>query len=293
MINFVNPESGSTLADSQGPSHCGLSKVAGQFNWRDLKHDEFGVPVLSATEIESIAEQVLEKYSPLALAKPKPTPVIEIIAQLRAAKGLTSVITDLGSRGDSKILGKVNFSENTLYLDESLVHEREIQQRFTAGHELGHWIIHRRNFRNWKFGGSRSEWLEIEGTRISKEPARTPREWIEWQANQFSAALIMPRSTIMQALVEAQLSIRISKNRGHIWLSDTPQSKQDYETLVNLIAKTYAVSRKSAEISLRSLDMINEDSSYKLRQQNASEVLSNMNLNSKKSNRGPSSNQSY
>lgn len=248
-----------------------------------MRYDEFGVPVLSTAEIESIAEQVLAKHCQSVLTKPKHTPVVEIIDRLCESTRLICKITDLGNRGDSKILGKVNFSERTLYLDPSLTYEREIQMRFTAGHEIGHWVIHRWNFLNWKITGSRSEWVEIEGTRLGAAPVRTPREWIEWQANMFSAALIMPRRTILRALIEAQFSIGTLKNFGHIWLSDTPQSKQDYEALITLISKTYGVSKKSAEIRLRSLDMISEDSSYRSRKRDASDALSNMNLNREKS----------
>jgi hypothetical protein len=113
-----------------------------------IKYNSDGIPVLSAREIETVAYELLQKYCPDVLCKPSMTPVIEIIDQLGKRTGLLFAIEDLGFKRIAKVLGKVSFHKKTMYLDPSLEGERAAAFRFTAAHEIGHWVLHRYNYKN-------------------------------------------------------------------------------------------------------------------------------------------------
>ncbi len=224
-----------------------------RFNPTQLKYDEDGVPILTAAEIEEIATAVLEKHCAVVLREPRLTPVIEIIEALGKSTQLRSIVTDLGTRGNYKILGRVNFSQRVLSLDTLLMTERKVQMRFTAGHEIGHWILHRWNYENWRFPSPQAAQHDLEDTEDSFGQLKpcSSRDWIEWQANAFAAALIMPCTTVHKALVETQKSLGIKRNLGIVWLSDAAYSRRDFLDVANRLSDIYAVSRDSIRVRLK------------------------------------------
>jgi Zn-dependent peptidase ImmA (M78 family) len=244
------------------------------FDPKKLRHDNDGVPILKATEIEQIATEVLEKHCPAVLHKPAMTPVIEIIEALEKTTDLTSVIVDLGFKGNAKILGKVNFTQRCLSLDQLLITEREIQMRFTAAHEIGHWILHRWNYKKWKFPPSdlTPDNLQDDEDSLCRLEQRSPRDWLEWQANVFAAALIMPRATFLKALIEAQILTGIKRNIGIVWVSDAGYSQRDLVSVLDRLSVVYAVSIASVRVRLNTLKLIHDEAAAKTR--SAVEVLS-------------------
>jgi len=94
------------------------------FNPKRLNYDRDGVPYLKVTEVEAIAYEVLAKYSSHVLTTPCISPVAEILKGLHQNTGLQIGWEDLGYKGTAKILGKVSFSRQTLFLDVSAYRTR-------------------------------------------------------------------------------------------------------------------------------------------------------------------------
>ena len=228
------------------------------FDQNNLNYGEDGVPILRAKEIEQVATEVLEMHWPRALLRPTTTPIMEILKALEKTTHLKSVIGDLGYKGNAKILGRVNFPQKLLSLDTLLTTERKIQMRFTAAHEIGHWILHRWNYENWKFESSPPvhDNFEDDENSLCRLEQRSPQEWLEWQANVFAAALIMPRATFQRALAETQYSLGIRRNIGIVWMSDTKYSRRDYMLSVERLAEVYGVSLASVKIRLETQNLI-------------------------------------
>jgi hypothetical protein len=227
------------------------------FDPNKLTYGNEGVPILKATEIEQIATQVLEKHCPLVLQKPEITPVNEIIKRLGQTTKLESAIADLGTKGNAKILGKVNFPLRLLSLDRVLTTERKTQMQFTAAHEVGHWILHRWNYKMWRFPSSKvtPDNLEDDDDSLAQRKRRSPREWLEWQANVFAASLIMPRETFRTALIQAQKSIGITRNLGIVWVSEEEYSKRDLLLVARGLSGVYDVSVTSVLVRLNRLEL--------------------------------------
>jgi Zn-dependent peptidase ImmA (M78 family) len=225
-----------------------------KFDPQKLKYSSNGIPILSAREIEAIASELLQKYCPDVLCKPSMTPIAEIIRHLGERTGLLFSMEDLGFQGTAKILGKVNFHRKTLYLDISLDNEREAAFRFTAAHEIGHWILHRYNYKNWKLEIDDS--LQDDDGTLCRLEKRTQSDWLEFQANVFAASLVTPREMFIVALKQIQQKMGINKNVGRIYLSNAPSSRRDYETTVSKISRVFHVSKKSVRVRMKTLHLI-------------------------------------
>jgi len=228
------------------------------FEPKKLHYDNDGIPILNVNMIESISEELLEKHFPAILTSPSITPVIEVINKLERT-GINYQKENLGHKGSAKILGQVNFSKKILSLDLSLFDSRKIQLQFTAAHEIGHWVLHRYNYRKWKFTeNNRPDILEDDENTLCRLEKKTALDWLEWQANVFAAALIMPNRTFFKTLETAQKDIGINRNLGKIFLTDEHYSKRDFSNVIGKLAKIYDVSKKSLEIKLRTSGRIIE-----------------------------------
>ena len=260
MIDSINNEGGGTPI---------------KFDPQKLKYNPNGIPILSVREIETIADELLQKYCPGVLRKSSMTPVVEIIRHLGERTGLAFVMDDLSFQGTAKILGKVNFRRKVLYLDVSLENELKAAFRFTAAHEIGHWVLHRYNYKNWKLEMDGS--LQDDDRTLCRLENRTQSDWLEFQANVFAASLVTPREMFIVALKQIQQKMGINKNVGRIFLSNAPSSRRDYETIVSEISQIFHVSRGSVRVRMKTLHLIEgEDKADKTIRVNPMTVLTSL-----------------
>jgi Zn-dependent peptidase ImmA (M78 family) len=107
------------------------------------------------------------------------------------------------------------------------------RQRFTIAHELGHLLLH----------GYRTPHAD---KQFRLRDARSSEGSVleEIQANQFAAELLMPRAMIMKAIEHHGFQ--------HAPANELLEEEQ-FETLVNKLAKDFGVSRQAMTIRLSSL----------------------------------------
>ncbi|HEV2694185.1 MAG TPA: ImmA/IrrE family metallo-endopeptidase [Verrucomicrobiae bacterium] len=247
MIDSINYEGGGGHAIAFAPSK--------------LRYNKFGGPILSSYEIEEISRELLLNHCPHVLRKPCAIPVAEIIKKLYERTGMLFAKEDLGYIGTAKVLGKVSFHKKTLFLDHCLFGEREAAFQFTVAHEIGHWILHRYNYKNWKFNTRHSAMggLWDDDNTMSMLEDRAQIGWLEYQANVFAASLITPREMFIAAVRQIQIQIGITKNIGRIYLSEHAYSRRDYEAIINQLSLIFRVSKKSAYIRTKTLKLTEGD----------------------------------
>jgi len=250
------------------------------FNPKSLRYNQHGVPYLRATEIESIAYEVLEKYCPQALKVPSIVPVAEIIVGLHENTGLLLRWEDLGSKGPAKILGKVNFRQRTLFLDVSLDKELKPAFRFTAAHEIGHWVLHRYNWKNLRLdvGKQPADEFDDDQASLCRLDQRTPRDWLEYQANVFASSLVMPRAPFQEAVASAQIEMGIKRNLGVVYRNPNYSSTRDFQQLVSRLVLKFDVSRASVEVRLRTLKLLMDEAAQGTK--SAKQIILTGNMNS-------------
>ncbi|MDB6031219.1 MAG: hypothetical protein JWM16_1557 [Verrucomicrobiales bacterium] len=231
------------------------------FDPRGLKYSSDGIPYLKKAELEDVAHEVLAKHCPSVFEKPSFTPVLDIIGGLMATTPLKHAIEELGYNGKAKILGKVSFHLKSLFLDIALTHERKIQFRFTAAHEIGHWILHRYNYKNWRLEGKKvnADHLEDDEDSLCRLEEKSPLDWLEWQANVFASALVMPKEPFIYALVKNQKTLGIDKNLGLVFVSNNQKSNLDYQNILTSLSSLFDVSKQSVRVRLHALGMLQDE----------------------------------
>ncbi len=184
-----------------------------------------GVPVLTKYEIDTVAEILLQDYNPQVLYEPG---ALDIEHFCENYVGLEMDYQDLSH--NQSILGMMVFSDclvpvydvdrkeakyvkanaGTVLIDNGLLGPEQIRRgRFTVGHEVGHWLLHKNKYKsNQGSPSSLDSGNSGTGTFIkcravdvgNRRRFICDNDWLEWQADYMSSALLMPRTTFAQVV---------------------------------------------------------------------------------------------
>lgn len=182
--------------------------------------------ILSRDDIDFEAQSILKEFYPIGLEKPCEIPLDDIIDKM----GINLVYRRLSKNKD--ILGVCIFDEgkvpiydeegniryevfqpNTIIINSNLVDDDDIRYGSTIGHELGHYVtqgdlyiknknqisLFDLNIQDVAIICKRESSL-IEGLAIERKNLVTKLDWMEWQANYFSSAIIVPKITLLNYL---------------------------------------------------------------------------------------------
>jgi len=218
--------------------------------------DENDVPVLSADAIELKAEEVISFFDRNILDVPQRTPLLNFIEELHNKFNvIRNYSLSLGTTKHGKtILGKTQLKPKGLFVDISLVNDSRFN--FVLAHELGHLVYHR--FVDIKRTGYKEQ--ELVDTEIDfvtgKKNLKTARAWIEWQANYFASALLIPIATVRKAVVEKQKEKGIKRNLGQIILEAKQYSVSDYKEIQKHLELVYSVNATNVECRLKDMGIL-------------------------------------
>ena len=181
------------------------------------------VPYLADADIEASANTLLVEYARRKGIEFRPPLLVEDI--LEDHLGLHLGFDDLRTRlGVPDVLGALWIDTKEVMVDQTLAPDEQpsvlTRFRFTLGHEIGHWQLHRELALAQRLQPS----LFQQSTgpsiicRTSQQRAR-----IELQANAFAAALLMPRRAVTahwQRLIGPErLKVSELKDRGGAFLA--------------------------------------------------------------------------
>lgn len=219
--------------------------------------DENGVPVLSRQDIELKAEEVISYFDKNILEEPQPTPLVEFIKILnKRFHLLIGLKKDLGeTKSGKKVLGKTQLKPLGIHIDTSLLKD-DSRFNFVLGHELGHVVLHR-DIDTKRTGYEEQEIVDTEiDFKTGKKNLSIPRDWIEWQANYFSSTILMPRQTIMAAVIKKQQEMGFTKNFGQIYLEPKGYSRKDYLEIREHLKFKFAVNVTNIQVRLKDLGIL-------------------------------------
>ena len=164
----------------------------------NIQVDRHGVEVLDAEAVEERALQTIRAFDPVLVSAPRSIPVEEFVRQLAENRVLEyEPSADLGN-----VLGRCWFSTPRIEINRAL---EGPWRRFVLAHELGHFTLHRH------LKVLRRDYVEDYARTIHEGAPPTPpaREWMEWQANRFAAALLAPLPTLAVVAQEALEETRL------------------------------------------------------------------------------------
>ena len=190
-----------------------------------FKKNRENVPILSKPEIDSISERYAAEFMPEIIQNPQPFNIdgfvenyldLQLDYQYLSNDGRYLGMTIFNDTNrvivflpEQKCADYVHADEGTIIIDNSLLSgNQDHRYRFTLGHEAGHWIFHRSYFgynpnqitffeMNIPFIQCR----EINRNYIGIDSLNWDNErWMEWQADKFSAGILMPKSSVRALL---------------------------------------------------------------------------------------------
>jgi len=140
-------------------------------------------PELTDDAIERASNKLLHEFFATCGGEiTLPVPVERIAEKFL---GYRIELTDQGLFADPAFLGGVDFQTETIFVNAS-VENHDGRYAFTIAHELGHHVLHRMQFLSYQPEGE-------EGIMCRSS---TKRPMIEYQADRFAAALLMPSEAL-------------------------------------------------------------------------------------------------
>jgi len=212
---------------------------------------------LSRNDIDARAQEVLLHFDPRALFRPR-SPIYEVVVGLKDKFGIDfGFDEDLGfsSRG-KKILGRFEFESRRILVDRVLPADSP-RFRWTLCHEIGHLVLHRKLNPKLIFRVKSAVVDTATELRFARKPQRSELDWIEWQANQFAAALLLPRVIVGTTLGAVQHEFGIPR-LGRIYLDDQTCNVRDYAAVLHEVSIRLNVSRTVLRIRLLNLGILTD-----------------------------------
>jgi Zn-dependent peptidase ImmA (M78 family) len=218
---------------------------------------------LTRHDIDVKAEEVILSFDPHAFAR-QTSPIYEVTKCFAEQYGVIFRFEeDLGySKRGNKILGRFDFTPRRILLDKLLPHDSP-RFRWTLCHEIGHLVLHRKIDRKLIIRRRPHLVDTREQLRFIRTAAKTEVEWIEWQANQFASALLLPRPLVHTTIAAVQRELEISRP-GSIYVDEQRENLRSYAATMATASARLNVSRTVLRIRLLNLGiLVDARSSYR------------------------------
>lgn len=181
-----------------------------------------GTYILSKEEIDFEAEYILSQYYEKCLLQAQPTPIENLIEKMGLTLKYNRLSNDLSVLGafvfnkglvetfDDDISNNIDVDDRTIIIDSILAETEDPRLVFTYGHELGHYVtqydlIHINKSQISLFDDNnetqiasicKREFFEDSWFNPQKKKLVTKEDWMEWQANYFASAILIPKSSL-------------------------------------------------------------------------------------------------
>lgn len=202
-----------------------------------IKRKKTGVPVLSRKEIDIIGERLIKDFCPDAVITPQEIDIDLFVQDYLGADmdyqylshcGVYLGMTVFNDTDKVPVYDPINkcadyisAKAHTVIIDNTLLENNQGHRyRFTMGHEASHDFLHTDYFSydpnqmtlaDFMDMGTLTPMIQcrIDTKKMNEKQSVTwgEREWMEWQANALSSALLMPKSMV-------DMVVRDVKSRG-------------------------------------------------------------------------------
>lgn len=160
-----------------------------------MESDEFHnfkAPFISKTKIQEAVDEFRSKYW-----QDNDSPIdVEQIVEFDLGIQIIPVKNLLNEKGIDAFISQ-DFNFITIDEDIYLRDANQSRRRFSLGHELGHYVLHKSLYRELTFK-TEDEWIQF----IESIP-EADYSFIEYHAYEFSGKLLVPKNTLVKSLVKA------------------------------------------------------------------------------------------
>ena len=238
-----------------------------------------GAPVLSRKDIDIIGENLVSDFNPDAMHTPQEIDIDLFVQDYLGADQDFQYLSHCGV-----YLGMTVFNDtdkvpvydpiqnraeyisaraNTIIIDRTLLEEnQEHRYRFTMGHEASHVFLHTPYF---AYDPNQITLMDLLGERkeaamiqcrvdtkkmnCEQQAVWTDKEWMEWQANALSSAILMPKAMVHK-LVRA-----LRQKPGFSQKKEIQRCYIEADT----VSQVFNVSFQAATIRLKELGIIRQE----------------------------------
>jgi len=223
----------------------------------------YNLDTLSKEAIEEICGEELSRINPKILTNAENLDINLLRSYLSKSYNIK-----LNYHEDSDLLGFYDIETNTISLNVNLKNTK--RELFVLCHEFGHFKLHQNliidqltynTFRESEYN-----------FKIGKYSFSNTKHWIEWQANYFSANLILPKSTLLANLYKHQ--IRLDIRKGPLYLDDQIENYKNYQTILYRLSEYFNVTRPNILYQLKEIEQFINKSNIK----SAKEIIEGMSI---------------
>lgn len=236
------------------------------------------VPIRGRAFIESEAERLLDEYvNETSVKLDGPVPVEEIARYHLCLKlefaDLHDVLDLPKDAGGPDILGAMFFEQSAILIDERLnpeVHPAQLgRYRFSLGHEIGHWWLHREAMAKRRVADAGLPTFICR----QRDAVTVP---VEWQAETFASFLLLPRERVLAEWSKLRgncepfrfdVAGHGSQRLRSLWFglaSDGEKARKlfareceaTFDEIASGLAKVFAVSTQAMRIRLEGLRLL-------------------------------------
>lgn len=234
---------------------------------------------MTKSDIEAKALQVVNVALKVTPQKECITPVFEFVEHLQEKHNVKfSIGVGLGfDNTGRKVLGAFRRQRPyEILIDCKVIHDND-RLKFTISHELGHLVLHRHLALPQEVYNIYEE-PEF-NTTLQRKEFTCPRHWVEWQANYFAGAFLVPQRTLEIELLNIQYDLGIRRNLGKVFVTPQKSSYKDLSRITNDLSKRFCVSKGVILTRLRQLnlciDIYNNSSERTMSSFNMFEIMKN------------------
>jgi len=222
--------------------------------------------------LEQFADEMIGDFRPELLKSPQPTDIEQFVeCYLRAnleVRPITVTHSILGvavfNEGLVPVYDRMKGSlvaldvpEHTILIEEGIYNRREPGRfNFTLAHEASHLVCHDgvsvgNGVQCRQMDTGAVIMCRPEGERYPKFGQKAPVDWMEWQADYFGAALLMPRRTVQMAI--EQILFNAGCLGGECGKREVCHSPQLFVHVAEQLSRIYRVSKTAAGIRMENL----------------------------------------
>ena len=227
---------------------------------KSFNRDNYGLQYLSKKHIEEITTQLISSIGPTIQISNAKFDFYAFIISLRQVFDLSIEIDHVNTIDDKgrRILSYCSFVEKKIVIDKSI--NKTNRYKFTLAHEIGHFILH--NKLQIDQNAYEKSTDSQQSFRLDRYILKNDRNWVEWQANQFAASLIMPEKIIFHHFSAIQDSIGLRPG-SKLYVDEQKCNRNSFYLIVGKLSKIFQTTKTSIIYRLDSLNLLNEN--YKVK----------------------------
>lgn len=211
-----------------------------------------GLKQFSAQQIQNLANTFLNEFDSAVLAGAHKLDLKQLTQYLDKKYQLKIEFVNLLNNDGTKLLGYFDSQNNKILIDYSVIGTERFP--FTLAHEIAHFILHRNLKMNQIVYNNFKD--SAHNVFSQQYELKNDKNWIEWQANCFASSILMPHTSMLARLIEVQIKMGVSRNRGSIYVDHQEQNRKDFHSYINHLSNHFGTSKQSVEYRLKSLGII-------------------------------------